>query len=251
MAIPLGFGGRDYPDFGVSGLANTKVTITDMSELAVRLGSISRFDRSGIIIFEEAFKHGIGRWVQNSTPADAYVVPVSDYYSLVPYSALLATTSDLNSYSGISTYLPIPYVSPMGFEWHCKFRDEVELFYMWVQVHTGDCQYRVVVRIDIEDTIVDICNKGGTYDPVYTKALRYGVNSPFHAMKVVVDFLNETYVRLVVDGVDIDLTGRSIFKDAEDDESPHLFLYFSNNPGPSTLNRVYLDNIIITMDEPT
>jgi len=251
MAIPVGFGGRDFPDFGVSQLQTSKVFLSDMSELAVRLGSIHRFDRTGVIIFEEAFRNGIARWSQNSYPAGAFVVPVADYYSIVPYGALLATTIDSGSYSGMNTVLPIPYVSPMGFEWHMKFKDEIELCYFWVQLYTGTTQYRVVFRIDVEDSIVDIQNSGGTYTPVYTDTLYYGGTSPFHVFKVVVDFINEVHVRMVIDGVDIDLSMHPIWKDTEDDSVPRLYLYISNNPGTTVVNRVYLDNIIITMDEPT
>jgi len=250
VAIPVGFGGRDYPDFGVSGLENTQVTITDMSELAVRLGSINRFDRTGVVIFEEGFQYGIGRWIQNSSAEDNYVVPSANYFSIVPYAALLATTDDLNVYSGIYTRLPIPYTSSMGFEWHVKFYDEAMLFYFWVQLYTGSVEYRVVFRIDVEDKRIDILAKDEKYHIVYTDELNFGSDSPFHVFKVVVDFVNEIHIRMVIDGVDVDLTDYPIWTDTED-TSPHLYLYFSNNPGPSTINRIYLDNIIITMDEPT
>jgi len=250
MAIPTGFGGRDYPDFGVSGLKTSKVVISDMSELAVRMGSINRFDRLGSVLFQDAFEHGLVNWNQNAYPAGAYAVPSGRYFSIVPHSALMATTTALNSYSGLNMSLPIPYVSAMGFEFHVKVMDDIDNFRCSFNLYTGSYRYWVEVRIDTIANEIDFYNEAGGFTVISTDDIYFGLASPFHIIKIVADLVNENYVRLVVDGIDYNLRAYKLNK-AVSTTTPRLYCLFINMPLTASVQRVCLDNVIITMDEPT
>jgi len=56
------------PDWGVTAGARTVYQMTDLGELAVRLGSIVTHDRRGDVIFLEDFEEGMGRWRFPRTP---------------------------------------------------------------------------------------------------------------------------------------------------------------------------------------
>ena len=62
MALPTGQGGRDYPDFGITDTVQAKSIITDMGELAARLGAPNVFDRLGSIVWYDDFQYGLSRW---------------------------------------------------------------------------------------------------------------------------------------------------------------------------------------------
>lgn len=250
MAIPVGFGGRDYPDFGVSGLQQSKISLFDMSELAVRLGSINRFDRSGVVIYQTGFEYGLGNWAQNSYDANSFSKLSVLYYSIVPYSMQLQTAYINDAYSGMALSLPLPYVSAMGFEFHVKFVNAIQQFTAQFLIYTGKYRYTVELRFDVAGNEITLYDAGQQRPPIFTNPIYYGGTSTFHVVKLVADLVNENYVRLVFDGVDTILSQHKIRRWGTD-ATPRLAVLFLNDPPVKAVDVVHLDNIIITMDEPT
>lgn len=249
MAKPTGYGGRDIPDFGVSATAGRIANITDMSELAVRMGGLSWFDRMGTVLMQEGFQGGIANWEHNSYPADAFAVPSARYYSTVPYSAMLVTTDDEGSTSGIQRSFPFPYVSHFGVELHLKSIVAFKYLFWTLRFYDGDYVYYVTPRVNWQDSKLELYNADSAYEKVDDLSMRIGANSPFHVLKVTVDLANERYVRLMFDDKDYNVSDIAIRK-VVSGTSPHLDMMVTLLPVPETANAVWIDNIIFTTDEP-
>lgn len=249
MAIPTGFGGRDYPDFGGSTSTTRQANITDLSELAVRLGSLSWFDRLGNVLITEGFEYGLGNWQPNAYPANAYPVLSAKYFAKEPYSAKLITTIDAGSYSGMKRYFPFPYVAQFGVEVHFKPVETFDTLYWWMTFYTGKRRYHVQVIIAYSDNELQLRTTTSLTDKIDDLDVQIGINSPFHVLKVTADLANENYARLMLDERDYDVSDKGIVNTVST-ISPYLSMLFYLKPIANTVNRIWLDNIIFTINEP-
>jgi len=249
MARPDGFGGRDYPDFGVTGLENSKVNITDLSELAVRMGGINRFDRLGTVLFQEAFQYGLGMWYPRYDPVGCIPTLSALYYSTLPYSIKCITIDNIDDYSGISLTLPVPYTSVMGFEVHFKVIGTTDFLDLRTAIYTGNDKYRMHVKIKVNPDEISIYNPDEGYDAIHTKEIYYDGSSPFHVLKVVADIVSGNYSRLVFDGIDYIITDYPLYS-VGSEIWPHLSLHYNLENTLAASQTVYIDNVIITMNEP-
>jgi hypothetical protein len=249
MAIPTGFGGRDFPDFGVSKTAGRDTNITDLSELAVRLGSLSWFDRMGTVLMVDGFERGIANWTANAYPAASFPSIASNYYAKVPYSAKLSTTTDPGSYSGMKRYFPFPYIANFGCEVHVKATTTFDTLYWWVQFFTGSYKYNVQVVLDMDEDELQVVNSLGGYDKIDNLDIKTGINSPFHVIKVTVDLDNAKYIRLLLDERDYNVSDIGISQSANV-SSPYMYMLFYLKCELLTVNTVYIDNVVFTTNEP-
>lgn len=249
MAKPTGHGGRDTPDFGVSATAGRISQITDMSELAVRLGGLNWFDRLGTVLMQEGFQRGLVNWGHNSYPAAAFAVPSARYYSTIPYSAMFVTTTAIGSYSGLQRSFPFPYIANFGVEMHFKSIVAFKYLYWRLSFYDGTYCYIVQIRINYADSQLEISDETGSYVNIADLNIRIGANSPFHVVKCTFDLTNERYVRLMLDEADHNVTDVSLRKVASG-ISPHLDMIIMLMPVSLTVNAVWIDNIIFTTDEP-
>lgn len=249
MAKPVGYGGRDYPDFGVSTTASRHSMVTDMSELAVRLGALSWFDRMGNVLMQEGFQNGLTNWGFSSTPAASTPVVSAEYYSTVPYSVKLLTTIAGAGYSGIHRSFPFPYVSNFGVELHFKALIPFQFLHWTMTFSDGANRHRVMVRVNYQDLKLELLDASDVYQEIGTLRVVLGASSPFHVIKCTVDLLNSTYIRLLLDGEDYDVSAITIKKRVLS-SNPYLYMEIIMTPVFETEPEVWIDNIIFTTDEP-
>lgn len=248
MAKPVGFGGRDYPDFAATILNQSAPNISDLSELAVRLGAVNRFDRTGNVLYQDDFSHGLGNWSPNAYPAEAYPQLSAEYFSTVPYATLLKTTTDEGSYSGMIRYFPFPFQSILGFEFHYKAETDFERLMFTAEIYTGTHRLIVSVQIRDNDGELIIYEPGGPYTKIDDINPYNSPNGQFHVIKLVVDCINEKYVRLIFDESDYNLSQYSIKKLVNTTASKmYNLFYLLCDTGVS--ESVWIDNFIITMNE--
>ncbi len=220
-----------------------------MSELAVRLGSVVSFDRTGTVIFIERFENGISGWEHNSSPAEAFAVPTARYYSITPYCLKFKTTTQQSSISGIYKGIPIPYVSRMGFEFHIKQLSNINHFLVSFIIYDGTYEYAVIIDFDQVGNEINLYSGIPSWETIRSYNLNQGSASPFHVIKIVVDLEAETYYRLVIDEQDYDISHISV-KKTKDDTEAYLYAEFFLYSFTTVSRTLYLDNFIVTIDEP-
>jgi len=249
MAEPIGKGGVDTPDWGVSSMINTNELINDHSELSVRLGGLSRFDRTGRIVFQEDFDAGLANWEHNSYPAAAFAVPTAEYQSCKYYSIKLKTTQDVGSVSGIARGVAVPYISRLGFEFHFKPYSTIDRFLATFYIYNGIYRYVVEMGFYQQTNTIFITDENGFQHEIDSYFLNSGSTSPFHMVKMVVDLSTEFYYRIAIDEKDYNVSDVGIRKTASA-TNPYLYMLYLNWSPDGNQRTIWLDNIIITIDEP-
>lgn len=220
-----------------------------MSELAVRLGSPVTFDRTGNVLFQECFESGLTNWEHNSYPSGAFAVPTARFHSIKPYAIKLHTTTDDNSGSGIERGLPFPYLSRMGFEFHYKQISSIKRLYIILTIYTGTVLYRITLELkEVTDQII-LTGHPNVEHIISDYKLINVLYSPFHIFKIVFDLNKGFYSRLVIDDIDYNISAIRIPTGASTVKA-YVNVFFYLFSFEESANKCYIDNIILTTDEP-
>lgn len=249
MASPTGHGGRDHPDYGISGTAQGQALVLDMSELAVRLGSSNYFDRSGVQLFNETFQNGLQDWHITTLGTPAYVRLVANYVSHGGYAVEIENNGGVGDDAYMRHHIPYPYPSTMGFEFHVRHIVAGERFVFQVAMYTGTESLALILRIDSVNEELELLSGPATYTTIDISPYRSGLIGMFHAIKFTVNLDTRLYTRLAIDTVEYPVSNIPFHYYALVDQ-PHIRLYIGNWGSGDTADHIAVDNIIITLDEP-
>jgi len=250
MARVVGKGGIDYPDFHVKQVVHNAPVSIDVAELSVRLGSTHRFEQTGNVLFIEDWENGLSCWYRGGYPTDCYPVLDASYYYIKPYACKLFTDGTAGANSFIQLMLPFPYLTALGFQFSFLAKDTFNFLEGELHVYTGSLHYLLEVEIDVTNECIEIYATPGRMYNVYDYTIIPGATSGWHTIKIVVDFENKVYVRGLIDGTDFDLSDYAI-RVVENAANPHMLLSFLVYEPDEQAEAVWLDNIILTLNEPT
>ena len=238
-----------HPDYGTGAPVSTVYSIQDMAELAARLGSIVTFDRRGNVLLMEDFEGSLAKaaYWQYSAGGD---VSVSNLYALHgQFSCKFLAPA--GGFASLYYMLPVPILSPMGVEFCFNRVDDGNLEYIDLQFNLDDntnwwyAQLRWLAatgvwrRYTAEEFPIDL---SPTVDYVY-------VNAAFHHVKLVIDYVTKKFVRLIADNLVYDLSAYSL-NSGLTDAAPHIELILNVNAVAGGAAENYIDDIIITQNEP-
>jgi len=237
------------PDWGANAPKATIYSLSDLAELAARLGSIDTYERRGDVIFLEDFESGLMRWTSDLTGVGGVLPSVTSEVAASGFQSIKSTTptGDNNLvHLGHTHHLPI--LGRIGCE--CAFRfttnlfaDDTGYFQLALNIYTGQRWKIASVRFRSFD--LEYYDDSGNWIEIAN------INAGelrFHRLKFVVDFLKSLYVRAIFDNVVFLLSApcRDIA-----DTSPlglDVDIYWH---GPAAVGRdTWLDDFILTQNEP-
>jgi len=237
------------PDFGAYAAKTIVGSLSDMAELAARLGSIVTFDRRGDVIDFDDFEGSTAKWniVKSGDGAGAVISPKRARSGSFCFMLTSGMTLDHNV--GIYRFLAYPVLSRMGLElsfgsptnaggWELVLHlrhDSVN--YVALVVFTRATKELQIVYGDGDITLIDTL----TDYPL----MAYG----FHTVKVVADFVTKKYVRLIIDDNFYDLSSYLLKVSAA---APLDFLsaVFIHTGDLIANKDLHLDDYILTQNEP-
>lgn len=219
------------------------------AELAARFGALQRLDRRGNIQFVEDFSKGALSWSFGTwgTGAAAAIDPTTVLRG--GYSVKLTAGDDGLHKARINR--PIAYMpsSRVGAEVVFSLTGVTSQVFLWCMVYSGTKLYEVKVRYDCANTNLDIWDSGRDWTTVDASFELHPDNDLFHYLKVVWDMDTDTYVRVLVNGVETDLSAHAL--DASDlVHTPMMDLLFTNIGRVDVNDIVNLDSYVITNQEP-
>jgi len=240
---------RGQPDYGQYQQKVVGGTLSDMADLAVRLGSIVEYDRRGDIVFLDDFEELILKW---ATPVIG-----------AGYVRLDSTTAKSGSQSvklytdvgGVATAAMVKRFVVLGvmrvgieisfsdltddadFIFHTTYWDGTTA---WRSRLWWDYSARTFYIFDeIRDYWVAVVNYG---------SLRRG-EYVFYPIKLVLDFVNHRYVRVMLAGTEYDLSAYTIQPIASAG-GIYLLTAFTIINTAAVNNQCWVDDFILTMNEP-
>ncbi len=240
---------RGQPDYGGSQQKAFGVTLSDMADLAVRLGSIVEYDRRGDIVFLDDFEGPLLKWGVTVVGASSAVLDSSRVLS-GSQGVKLTVVAGLGSLVDITrafASLGVPRIG--GKIGLCDLSVGLD-FYLALFNWDGANGYRARILYDdslgsffAEDTVAGnwtlIADVGGMQRGTLL----------FYPMKLVADFVTNRYVRLLFGNTEYDLSAIAIPPRGGAGASyftPSMMLY---NPGVGAGN-AWIDDFVMTQNEP-
>lgn len=250
MAQPSGFGGRDYPDFGVSNNPNRTGYVKDLAELAVRLGSPNYFDRLGVQLYAETFEFGIRDWYTSIGGAGSSINLIADYASDGVYAVRLTSGDAAGRNARISRYLPYPYLSTVGIEYHVKVLELGANFYASLWMYDGTTAYILTLTLDPVGETLTFNTESFGNQSIDISPFANTINAPFHIIKARADIVNGQWVEITVDTDGYDASAYDVnYVASGADKQSWLYFDAQTSVAGNGLS-VALDSVIVTIDEP-
>lgn len=228
-----------------------------LGEHAIRTGSPSIFDRRGQVYFFDTFNEYPLKWVVHPLPIGGsnFAITLSDEYVFKNDGSVRIIAPDtIDSSIYITNGFGFVHSRYIGIESTVLFEDIVRgSYYMCMEVLTGTRYLVASVKLD-ESTLslmVDDLNfhfwDRTNYTPFSTSHKL--TNKIHYSVKLVIDTVNEKYLRFMIGGTEIDISSYPIYA------SNTVYAPYVNcnigiiSQSAISNNRMFVDNVIFTIQE--
>jgi len=236
-------------DWGITAGAATTYQLTDLAELAARLGSPVTHDRLGDVIFMDDFEDGLGKWETDSDGGGDSVGLSAARARSGWLSALLTSGSGDGRYAQIYRGVNLPVLSGLGVELSFSVPIAFEMLVLQLHILDGRRRYRFEVTYDDANNRLDRLNVGGGLTNVASGLVLAGWGRMFHTLKLVGDTKNGRYGRLILNDTKYDLEG-AVAYNGTDYGAPRLELTVTLYGRSGYNDVVHIDDVIATQNEP-
>ena len=239
---------RGQPDYGAYRAASVGAGLSDMAELAARLGSINRYDQRGRVVDYDDFETPYLNWQDESISLSQVALYPTLGKSGLQCLKCLAGGS-LNDYARVVRYYDLLPSGRIGIEvfWTaCPAGTTLELQLARITA-TREIQGKLLLNFDTN--VVSIFNPTAGYTVLPVTLNVTNAFPVWYLVKLVIDCTTEKYVKLILAGAEHDLSSYPLYYSAVGGANEMLVgLKVENIGGASPL--VYLDDYILTQDEP-
>jgi len=240
---------RGQADFGMYAPKTTVAAISDIGELAVRLGSIDTYDRRGNVIFLDDFEENINKWSQVVDGIGGSIALSTDTAKNGAKSAKFVTGNVAGNECQLFRYVHYPTLSKMGIEVSTTFT--LNLDYVGLYIFQDDGVDTAVAGLRYYPTLKSLkyLDSVGGWQVLDDDLTFFRSIHCFCSLKLVADFEKNTYWRAragnqeYVFSAPIQLLGLSFFG-----RGLGAYLVSATNANVNVTN--YWDDFIMTQNEP-
>jgi hypothetical protein len=249
VATPESQGGIDYPDGGFPSGENVYPVVGDLGEIAARLGSPNVYERRGNVIWMEEFNGGLAAWVASGLGTGNEQKIVSTNTFRAPYACQLVAGSTGSRFAHLGNYFTVLTAGRVGLEFRIWFATRWDNFRIRLYYLDGTTKHFSEIRLNDENDEILYYNS----DYVLTKLadlpdLQHD-HGAYHAVKLVVDFESDEYVRFFLDRTEYDMSGLGLYSGAyAENAQVQTLLYLYGRSGQNDYCQI--DDVIFTQNEP-
>jgi len=239
----------DLPDDYPFNPGSTRYPLVDMAELAARVNAFDVYDRRGQVIWWDRGLGGTAPWIVSPVIGSNKLSLINEYTYFGPYA--LQLTSDLTTSAFVFMYhiLAAAELNKWGAEVAFGFPGNFER--LSIRFMSQDGTNAHAARIDFlrSGDKVQITDENGNLLDVGTLPLLAGNAGVYHHVKMVADFADDMYVRLLIDNQEIDLSAYPLYVYANA-SGPWQYFQIVLWAEAASVQSVNLGNVILTVNEP-
>jgi len=237
------------PDYTSKWKNKTISSLVDNGELAARLGNIDTFDRRGNVIWMDDFEDNINKWAQTTLGTGA-AVSLSTVKAHTGGSSCKLTTGDNTANSTfIYKQLAYPATGKMGLELAVQHHESIKYIDIVLHFYTGTRCYSAQLRYDVDDEDLEFRNLAGAFINLNATTVPQSEETLFNVYKIVCDSALNKWVRIIVNDTEYDVSEYFMW-DAADATAPYLLVSIAITPDINDNLDCYVDNVIVTQNEP-
>jgi len=240
---------RGQPDYGEYAVKEVSASVSDMGEVAARLGSIVTFDKRGDVVDFDNFEEPVLRWCTIVSEAGNYVRFSNDSASSGSQSVRLHVEGAALGRAGMHSGIPLLGSLRLGMEISFAVPTLGGYLALEVSYFTGSKLCDAILKFYFSTLKLYLINDTGSDEEV--ASLERFINSAYvyHTLKLVGDFNTGKYVRLLLDNLTYDISHIAMYSQT-DLTSPCLERNVNYYPFNSVGGDVYLDDFVFTQAEP-
>jgi hypothetical protein len=236
------------PDFGMYAKKTTTYSLSDMAELAVRLGSIDSFDRRGDVVCLDDFETAVLKWSVSTHDGESAGVDTT-YPKSGNQDCKLALVDQAGSFVIMNKGFTLLPSSRIGAEISFAVPDSNTYFYLTLYLEDGTKLHTSKIKVDFDGGTLSYYGSDGN-EHIFATGLKFTSEAyAFHTIKVVVDFSTDKYVRCLYAGVEYDLSTYSLYT-AGHVVAPYIYASIQLQPRVQAVAYIYIDDFILTQNEP-
>ncbi len=237
------------PDWGVTAGAVTTYQLTDLGELAVRLGSIVTFDRRGDVIFLDSFEDGFAHWYTDDAGTGSFVALSRAIARHNGLSARLVAGAGAGAWAQIMFQGALAVPARLGVEHSFSFGSTIGGLVLVLYLYDGTNRTLYQVQWDDAANALRYRDADGSLVTFATSVDLMADVALFHTWKLVVNAEDQEYSRLILNAHTYDLSGIPARVTA-DSRYPSLSTVVNVNGRAGGTSSVYIDDVILTQNEP-
>ncbi|MCL5026638.1 MAG: hypothetical protein M1531_09140 [Chloroflexi bacterium] len=220
------------------------------AELAVRLGSISKYNRLGQVYWDESFEYGLQRVVTATSGAGSSVTQSNLASRSGAYAAKLTVGATVGNYARVSAQLQPPPLGKWGIE--CSFTTYFHLYPLTFLISYRNGTINIIgeIQYDFNAQTLKYRNSDGTYTTLASNIILYSQIPLFHTIKLIVDMTTQQYVRVLLNGNTYDMAGIGMHAPGDVGASWVTLEITSVQGAGGSVDTNYIDDLIFTANEP-
>lgn len=238
------------PDYHITAGAQTTHQLTDLGELAVRLGSPVSHDRRGDVVWYDTFEADVLAWSASSDGAGSSVALDTVSPRSGEQACLLTAGSDGALTAAIAYSLAYPNLSRLGVEFAFQVQGLPDYVQLVAGLFDGATFSQVQIRWDRLNNALQYTIAGGAFVTVATPSLFTGSPKVYHVLKVVWDAQEHTHERLILNDEIYDISGATM-PTAASVAGTHLYISIVVLGRAGANDAVRCDDVIVTQNEPS
>jgi hypothetical protein len=227
-------------------------SLTDLGELAARLGALDVFDRRGDVVWMDACEDALTkRWVVTGS-GSGYAAGQDWLYCKNGVSSYrLIGGSDADRYMLLTKLIAsAPAASRAGFEYSFAVDSNIEYLEIGLQLFNGAERCDYLCRYTISTRMISFYNSQSDQEEIETLEYDLFEGPPgWHTWKLVIDPAEERPERVLLDGWEYPLADFSP-PSAADSSNPGLQLHIKAGSVSGQNGQLYVDDILFTTNEP-
>ncbi|KKL16409.1 hypothetical protein LCGC14_2495880 [marine sediment metagenome] len=240
---------RDLPDWHTLSAQSSVYEVTDLGELAVRLGSIVTFDRRGDVIWIDGFEDGKDKWVTVTSGSGSAVDAATDRSRNGQNSVRLTPGTDLSKLATLRHDHAIPVFSLLGAEFSFSILLTVADLKLSMRTTDGAQVRTFAIRWRKTEKDLQYLDDNNIWVTFATDVVMSAGGSLFHTVKLVIDAVNGFYVRAIINDNEYSLV--DIAPNTNPSAvAPFLRLDITDTGTGGGTERAWIDDVILTQNEP-
>lgn len=221
-----------------------------LAEHAARLGSIHTFDRRGDVISQDSFEQGLSKWLVTTGGTGAGVAVSADFARSGGLSARLIPGSEALAFARIEHTDAYLVLSKIGFEFAWMHYTAVGYLQLRMLIEGTSSYLDARIRYDHPSKVWEYYDEDGNWQPFVTDIEYSPYQSLFNLVKLVVDPVEETYVRAITNDVSTPLTSYKMRRVASAGTAKLRLIIDAITGVGGNGGRIYIDDTIFTQNEP-
>ena len=236
------------PDYTSKWKNKTISNMVDNGELAIRLGGINTYDRRGNVMWLDEFEDGINKWNTGGNGL-GNAVTISAAASMTKASSAKMVTGSTGTFNAqMYVYRALPVLGKIGHELSFTFDNDMTEIDINLNIRSGLVIYTAGLKLDHANDRIQYLDLNGVYQDLLTAINWQHATYNFATLKLVADFANNTYERLIFRDTETDMSAYALRNALAANEQ--RWEYFINCTGTNGNNATcYVDNVIITQNE--